>query len=149
MCYKKYFNRKSTPPPSTSDAEEALWVRANNDIFEALWMREMKCQREKDRSEVSFPLTLVARFKQATQDLTPWEDAWIEDSGNDAIMCLHDCRDNFCFKRFAAKCAKQLKQDAIVVSQRDEEAVRQAMVNYGIPGNGFGESSLMEVDEVF
>lgn len=112
-------------------------------------MREMKCQREQDRSEVSFPLTLVARLKEATQDLTPWEDAWIEDSGNDAIMCLHDCMDNFCFKRFALKCAKQLKQEAIVVSQRDEEAIRQTMVSYGIPGNGFIESPFMEVDEVF
>lgn len=138
VCYKKNLNQKPNPHPSTSITIKAQWSP-----YDGRWASAMNCQREQDRSAVSFPLTLVG-----THNSVPREDAWIEDSDNDAIMCLHNCRGNFCFKRFANKCARQLGQGAIVVSQRDEQAVWQTMTAYGTPNNGFGESPSMDLDEV-
>lgn len=142
-CYKKNPKANSRPPPSTFATDRVQWIQ-----YEGCWARAMNCQREQDHSAVSFPLNLVGSMTHLPQESKPRMDVWIEDSDHDAIMCLHDCRENFCFKRFANKCARQLGQGAIVVARRDEEAIWQTMVNYGIPGNGFGESSSMEVDEV-
>lgn len=138
VCYKKNLNQKPNSHPSTSITQKAQWSP-----YGGRWASAMNCQREQDRSAVSFPLTLVG-----THTSVPREDAWIEDSDNDAIMCLHNCRGNFCFKRFANKCARQLGQGAMVVSQKDEQAVWQTMTAYGTPNNGFGESPSMDLDEV-
>lgn len=144
VCYKKNSNGKSNPNLSMSVTDNPKWTQ-----FQGRGVRAMNCKREQDHSAVSFPLQLVGISTKSSQESKPRADAWIEDLDNDAIMCQHDCRESFCFKRFANKCAKQLSQGGIVVSRRDEEAIWETMINYGIPNNGFGQSSAMEIDEVF
>ncbi|KAH8764847.1 hypothetical protein F5883DRAFT_103074 [Diaporthe sp. PMI_573] len=160
VCYKKNSNNKHKTPSSTSFAKKSLIIRR-----EGRWEAPLDCQRERDHSTVSFPLTLAGTMAMPPLRYGLTSDAWLEDSDNDAIMCLHDCRSggNFCYRRFAVRCANQLKQSIkqldqgitepehmpLVISQRDEEAIWQAMVGYGVPNNGFSESSLMDIDEVF
>lgn len=145
VCYKKNSNGKSKPNPSTSVTDKDHWTQFQ---FQGR-VRAMNCKREQDHSAVSFPLQLVGIQTKSSQGSKPSGDVWIEDLDGDAIMCQHDCRENFCFKRFANKYAKQLSQGGIVISRRDEEAIWKLMTSYGIPNNGFGQSSEMEIDEVF
>lgn len=158
VCYRK--NPSKKPQTSTSTPYGEKWKLLK---CKGRWEEPLNCQRERDHSAVSFPLTLAGTLIKCPPGYSvPSYDAWIEDSDKDAIMCLHDCGE-FCINRFAVKCAKQLKQRTreqleqgvikpkeipLVIPQRDEEGVWQTMINYGTPNNGFGESSLMDIDEV-
>lgn len=157
-CYQKNLSKKPQSFSSTPFGEKRKLVKRKG-----RWEGPLNCQRERDHSAVSFPLTLAGPLmKYPPGGSCPSDDAWVEDCDNDAIMCLHDCGE-FCIKRFAVKCAKQLKQRTreqleqgvikpkeipLVISQRDEEGIWQTMINYGTPNNSFGESSLMDIDEV-
>lgn len=160
VCYKKNPNKRQSTPTPTFSAKKSLRIRRDG-----RWETRLDCQRERDQSAVSFPLTLAGTMATPPMQYGVTSNAWLEDSDHDAIMCLQDCRSggNFCCKRFAVNCANQLKQSigpldrrvtqpehaAIVISQRDEEGLRQTMFTYGLPSNAFGESSLMDIDEVF
>jgi hypothetical protein len=159
-CYKKHPNKKQKSPSPTLFPKKSLIIKPGGH-----WEMPLNCQRDRGHSTVSFPLTLAGTMATPPLPYGLSSDAWIEDSDNDAIMCLHDCRSggNFCYKRFAVKCANQLKQSIqqldqrvtepahapLVVSQRDEGAIRHAIIGYGVRNNGSGESSLMDIDEVF
>lgn len=160
VCYKKNPNKRQSNPAPTFTTQRSLTIRR-----EGRWETPFDCQRERDQSAVSFPLTLAGTMALPPLEYGFTSNAWLEDSDHDAIMCLHDCRSggNFCCRRFAVKCANQLKQSVqqlnpgvanpahatLVISQRDEEALRQTMISYGVPNNRFGESAFMDVDEVF
>lgn len=159
VCFKKNPSKRQNNAASTLFTKKSLTVRR-----EGRWETPFDCQRERDQSAVSFPLTLVGTMALTSQEYGLTSNSWFEDSDHDAIMCLHDCRSggNFCCRRFAVKCANQLKQSirqpnpgvtntehaTLVISQRDEEALWQTMISYGVPNNGFGESTLMDIDEV-
>lgn len=135
-CYKKTPNQRRNKHSSTPVAEGVKTTQR--------WSKILNCQRERDQSEVTFPLFLVGR---SSTDLAPRFDAWLEDYQNDVVMCLHDCRGDFCFKLFANKCAKQLRRGKIVISQKDEEAIWKALRSNGVPTVGYGEKTGMDVDE--
>lgn len=142
MCYKKTPNRKPKTPPSTTTTD------SRPEIDHVRWDKAMKCQRERDQSVVTFPLTLVGVVPKLPRVQVPKSDIWVEDSDSDAIMCLHDCRGKFCLKRFAEDCTRQLGPRLIVISQRDEEAIWQTMITHGVPNSGFGELPSTDIDEV-
>lgn len=157
VSYQKNPNKKPQTSSSTPYGEKWKLIKRKG-----RWEGPLNCQRERDHSAVSFPLNLAGTLIKGPPGYYPSNDAWMEDSDHDAIMCLHDCGE-FCFKRFAVKCAKQLKQRTreqleqgvhkpeeipLVISQREEQCIWQTMINYGTPNNGFGESSLMDIDEV-
>lgn len=160
MCYKRNPDLKPETPhlQSTSNNSQGAQVR------EGCFRDVLKCRRERDYSVVTFPLYLVGTVARLPGASVPTIYSWIEDSDGDAIMCLHDCGGQFCFKRFAdkwvkhylAKTIEQVEQRrytgvekiSLVITQRDEEAIWQTMVSYNTPNNGFGESQSMDIDEV-
>lgn len=160
VCYKKNPRQRQKTPPAKLFTKSSLRIRRGG-----RWETPLKCHRERNQSAVSFPLTLAGTMALPPLEYEFTSNVWIEDSDHDVIMCLHDCRSggNFCCRRFAVKCANQLKQSVqqlnpgitnseyatLVISQRDEEALRQTMISYGVLNNSFGESTLMDVDEVF
>ncbi|KAG8159584.1 hypothetical protein KVR01_010221 [Diaporthe batatas] len=162
VCYKKNPNKRQNNPARISFTQKSLTMTVRR---EGRWEMPLDCQRERGQSAVSFPLRLAGTMALPPQEYGLTSNAWLEDSDHDAIMCLHDCRSggNFCCRRFAVKCANQLKQGTrhlhpgvtnpeqarLVISQRDEEALRQTMSSYGVPSNGFGQPMLMDIDEVY
>lgn len=111
----------------------------------------MKWQRQRDLGEATFPLILVGAIVTSPQESAPifdvWFDVWFEDYDNNVIICLNNCQGGFSIKRFASKCAKQLRQGPVVTSQRDEEAVWN-MVSHGVPHVVHSLTS-MEIDTVY